>query len=146
MFHAIVFEINKELFAADVMQVERIMDKGELESVYKAPAYVKGLIHLPECTVPVIDASEFFMNISADSDKSYIVIAKVQDKERIGLLVDKVHEVITCYEDEVSEIRINGEISEIGKLIRKSDKTLRLIDIEKIFSNEEELKEFFHLN
>jgi purine-binding chemotaxis protein CheW len=51
----VVFKVDDENFAADIMQVERILSYTEPTKVPESPVFVKGVIKYQEKILPVID-------------------------------------------------------------------------------------------
>ena len=89
----LVFKIDNEEFAADIMQVERILGYTEPTRVPEAPYFVKGVIKYQGGIIPIIDVKKR-LNLSETTLKNEpkIVVVKYNDKS-MGLIVDMVTEV-----------------------------------------------------
>jgi chemotaxis signal transduction protein len=141
MQNAITLEVGNELFAININQVEQVLLCQELKSIYNAPGYIKGLMQTYHGLIPVMDTREYFMGVQTDAENPYIAVVKVNDT-RLGLLVNTVFNVISYSEYDLETIMINGEASDIGQIIHKDNATIRLIDMDKIFSEKEEIQQF----
>lgn len=94
----LVFTLNGESFAIDILQIREIIEFGELTSVPMTPPTVRGVINLRGAVVPVIDLKARFGRAKAQPGrKSCVVLVELQrDVERLtlGLLVDAVSAVV----------------------------------------------------
>lgn len=94
----LVFTLNGESFAIDILQIREIIEFGELTSVPMTPPTVRGVINLRGAVVPVIDLSARFGRGSACAGRrSCIVIAEVETeagRQTLGVMVDGVSEVL----------------------------------------------------
>lgn len=89
----LIFSINGEHYATDIMEVERILGFETPTKLPDAPAFVEGVINYEGRILPVISLSRRF-NIP-ENDKtaeSKIIVAKENDN-KIGIIVDIVSEV-----------------------------------------------------
>jgi chemotaxis signal transduction protein len=90
----LVFKIAGEEFAADIMQVERILGFSEPTKIPEAPGFVKGVIKYQRKIIPVIDLNKrLHMETTSLSNDAKIIIVK-HNEMSIGLIVDMVSEVV----------------------------------------------------
>jgi purine-binding chemotaxis protein CheW len=136
----VIFKIENEEYAADIMQIERILDYTEPTKIPEAPPFVKGIIKYQERILPIIDLKTR-MHLS-QKDEGYepkIIVVKNEDKY-IGLIVDMVSEVIDISSESIEETPeiikclLNKYVFGIVKL---NDRIIILLDTEKIISIEE---------
>jgi purine-binding chemotaxis protein CheW len=89
----LIFNINDEFYAADIMEVERILGYEESTRLPDSPDFVEGVINHEGSILPVINlAKRFNLKNSENKRDSKIVVAK-QEKGKIGIIVDIVSEV-----------------------------------------------------
>lgn len=136
----VIFKIEDEEYAADIMQIERILDYTEPTKIPEAPPFVKGIIKYQGRILPVIDLKTR-MHLS-QIDKGLdpkIIVVKNEDKY-IGLIVDMVSEVLDISSESVEETPdiikciLNKYVYGIVKL---NDRIIILLDTNKIISIEE---------
>jgi purine-binding chemotaxis protein CheW len=89
----LIFSINGEYYATDIMEVERILGYEEPTKLPDSPIFVEGVINYEGNILPVISLTKRF-NLTKDNKKidAKIVVAK-QDGSKIGIIVDVVSEV-----------------------------------------------------
>jgi purine-binding chemotaxis protein CheW len=89
----VIFSINGENYAADIMEVERILGYEEPTKLPDAPEFVEGVINHEGSILPVISlAKKFSLPFSGIKEDSKIIVAK-QASNKIGIIVDLVSEV-----------------------------------------------------
>jgi purine-binding chemotaxis protein CheW len=133
----LVFKIAGEEFAADIMQVERILGFSEPTKVPEAPGFVKGVIKYQGKIIPVIDLNiRLHMEISNLSDDSKIIIVK-HNEMSIGLIVDMVSEVVDIVDDDIDNAPdiVKGISNKyIMGMIKLDERIIILLDTEKILT------------
>jgi purine-binding chemotaxis protein CheW len=136
----LVFKIGNEEFAADIMQVERILGYVEPKKVPEAHSFVKGVIKYQESILPVIDLNKRLkledINLREDAK---IIVVKHNDRS-IGLIVDMVSEVIDVLDESIEEApEIVKGISNkyIMGMVKLNDRIIILLDTEKILTIEQ---------
>ncbi len=137
----VIFELSAEVYGVDVAQVRSIIPIQEISVVPGASAFVEGVINLRGDIVPVVDLrTRFSLPLAEAGKKSVIVIVEVNDL-LVGLIVDKVREVVKIPETAVeppSPLLTNVDtayLQGIGKL--DEDQILILLDLDRIFSLDE---------
>lgn len=89
----LIFSINGENYATDIMEVERILGYEEPTKLPDAPEFVDGVINHEGSILPVISlAKKFNLPFSEIKDEAKIIVAK-QANDKIGIIVDLVSEV-----------------------------------------------------
>lgn len=136
----VTFKIGEEEFGVDILSVETIIRMMEITKIPKAPGFVEGVINLRGMIIPIIDFRKRFNMQSRDEGKDTRIIVTNVNNKQMGFIVDSVSEVIRL---PVSAIEppppivsgIEAEyIDGVGKL---DDRLLILINIEKLFSEED---------
>lgn len=89
----LIFSINGESYATDIMEVERILGYEEPTKLPDAPDFVDGVINHEGNILPVISlAKKFHLPFSEIKDESKIIVTK-QTNNKVGIIVDLVSEV-----------------------------------------------------
>ena len=140
----LTFTLADEVFSVDVARVREILEITSITKVPQVPDFMRGVINLRGCVVPVIDLRlKFGMEETAQTVNTCIIVVEVEmDGENIvlGALADSVQEVI---EMETSQIEAAPHIgthlkTEFLKGMGKhNDRFVMILDIDKVFSGAE---------
>ena len=140
----LTFTLADEVFAVDVARVREILEITSITKVPQVPDFMRGVINLRGCVVPVIDLRlKFAMEETAQTVNTCIIVVEVMmDGENIvlGALADSVQEVI---EMEPSQIEAAPHIgthlkTEFIRGMGKHDgRFVMILDIDKVFSSVE---------
>lgn len=136
----LVFKIGGEEFAADIMQVERILGFSEPTRIPEAPQYVKGVIKYQESIIPVIDLNKRLNMETTDIDHESKIIVVKHNELSIGLIVDMVSEVIDISDDNIENAPdiVKGISNKyITGIIKLNERIIILLDTEKILTIEQ---------
>ncbi len=136
----VTFNLDKEIYGVNVMQVREVLRYTDIAPVPGAPAYVLGIINLRGNVVTVIDTRmRFGLSTAAITDNSRIMIIE-SDKQQIGILVDSVSEVVDLKTSDIDDTP-NVGTEESAKFIcgvcNRNDELLILIDLNKLLTAEE---------
>jgi purine-binding chemotaxis protein CheW len=160
----VVFELNQESYGVNVTQVQSIIPMQEIVTVPNAPMFIEGVVNLRGAIVPVIDLRTRFnlpdlapedteSNGKHGKKKQVIVIIELDDL-MVGLVVDKVTEVIRIAEEDIeppSPLLAGVDtayLRGIGKFKKeekdgeveseKEGKLVILLDLNRVFSLDEQ--------
>ncbi len=134
------FRLGQEEYGIEITKVREIILMGEITQIPETPDYVKGLINLRSTVIPVIDLRiRFGLPEGERTDESRIMVLHV-DEKMIGIIVDAVSEVLRIAHDQIAPPP--PTVAGLGReyltgLVKLEDRLLILLDIEKIFSQEE---------
>ena len=136
----VTFQLDRETYGINVMQVQEVLRYTEIAPVPGAPGYVLGIINLRGNVVTVIDTrSRFGLQPAEVSDNSRIVIIEAE-KQVIGILVDSVAEVVYLRASEI-DVAPSVGTEESAKFIQgvsnRDGELLILVDLNKLLSDEE---------
>lgn len=117
----IVVKIGGEQYGLDISYVDNIVRMQKITRVPKAQTYFKGIINLRGEIVPVMSI-RLKMGLLDDqfTDKSRIIILKIEEQGTIGIIVDEVKEVVELGAEDIerpskSSKSENNFICGIGK-------------------------------
>ena len=143
----VTFSLGDEIYGIHVMQVREVLRYMDIAPVPGAPYYVLGIINLRGNVVTVIDLRlRFNLPQSEITEKTRIVVIESQSYV-IGIMVDSVAEVVYLKSTEIDPAPTVGT-EDSAKFIQgvsnKNDQLLILVDLNKLFSDEElnELTDF----
>lgn len=137
----LVFKIDNEEYALDVLSIEGIVGVTNITPVPGSPDYMKGLINLRGNILHIVDIRIRFGIERADDhniDDDVIIIISTPTR-RFGILADMVSDVITVYESQMTETPIdNMRGLQISNVIRLESKIIMVLPIEEIIKSNEE--------
>lgn len=136
----LIFSINDEYYATDIMEVERILGFQEPTKLPDSPSFVDGVINYEGNILPVISLSgRFGLREKERKNDSKIIVAK-QNNSKIGIIVDVVSEVRDVKIDNIEDPpEIVGGISKryIKGLIKIDQKIIIFLNLGTILTEEE---------
>ena len=136
------FQTGKEFFGISISYIIQIIMMQPITAVPEVDDYIKGLINLRGKIIPVIDVRvRFKMEPLEYTDRTCIIIINVKSMT-IGLIVEKIAEVITITEEDiVPPPSLGRRESEQNKyvygLARIGDAVRLLLDPEKLVKQED---------
>ncbi|MFN3782063.1 MAG: chemotaxis protein CheW [Candidatus Kapaibacteriota bacterium] len=138
MLQLVTFELAGEFFGIEILKVQEISPMTKITRVPNAPKYVEGVINLRGKVIPVVDLRKL-MNLNLrDYDASSRIIVLHLDGKIIGILVDKMNEVIWVNKNsiETNPTQSESKISEnyIIGVVNLEDRLVILLDLYKLFN------------
>jgi purine-binding chemotaxis protein CheW len=133
----LTFSVGKEIFGLDIKHVDDIIGIQDITVVPEQPEYIKGVINLRGKIIPTMDVrARFKKEDRVYDDRTCIVVLNMQNTS-VGVIVDRVVEVLDIDEDQISEPpRFSDEyqsnyISGIGKI---NEEIAMLLDCNKLLN------------
>lgn len=129
------FFLGKEEYAIEILKVQEIIGLMAITPVPKMPDYIRGVLNLRGKIVPVMELRARF-NLSAveDTDETCIIIIH-EDNYQMGIVVDKVSEVMEIATEQFEEVPLVGKssgnefLSGLGKV---NDSVKMIVDVRKV--------------
>lgn len=141
----LVFGLNNEFYATDIMEVERILGYETPTELPESPSFLDGVIKYEDGVLPIINlANKFKLQKRNISDENKIIVVK-KEVGKFGILVDSVSEVINIKEEEIDNPKtVSTLVSQkyIKGLVKKDNKIIILLDLSKVLTKEEEAEVF----
>ena len=131
----LTFMMEREEFGVEIRHVREIVGMQYITDMPDLPEYVNGVINLRGKVIPVMDVRLRFGLESQEYDERTCIIVITVGEQMIGLIVDRVSEVLNIDEscvEEAPDLRknhINRYISGLGKV---GDKVKILLNVEKL--------------
>jgi purine-binding chemotaxis protein CheW len=137
----VTFSLGNEEYAISINNVPGIVKFQKITELPNTPKYVIGVINLRGKIIPVFDLRLRFGLEKAKYDGfTVIIITEIQSKT-MGIIVDKVNDVITLKNDQIlpadnfSTTVTSEYIMSIGRV--EEDHLIIILDIEKILTTKE---------
>lgn len=139
----VTFRLGSGEYAIDIMQAKEIIKMEKITLIPNAPYFVEGVINLRGNIIPIIDLKKRFNLEESEGDKNTgIIIAKIEDVD-MGIMIDSISKVVSMANSDIqpppSMLQGIGQryIKGVGKM---EDKLLVVLDLDKLFTNEEDDK------
>ena len=131
----LLFTLEGQQYAVNVLQVREILTGGRLTPVPQAPEFVLGLINLRGSIVTVVDARRrLALPTRPPQESDWTVIIDVND-QAVGILVDQVSEVLAFDSARIEAMRGNEageEKRHVKGVVQTDDGMLIVLDIESL--------------
>ena len=100
----IAVKLSSEIYGIDIGYVDTIVRMQKITRVPKAQSYFKGVINLRGEIVPVMSI-RLKMGFEDDvfTNSSRIIILKIEEQGKLGVIVDEVKEVVNLGESEIDK-------------------------------------------
>jgi purine-binding chemotaxis protein CheW len=136
----LVFSLGTEHYGIDIKYVIEIIGIQPITEVPELPLYIKGIINLRGKIIPIMDVRlRFKKEIHEYDDRTCIIVVNINET-LIGLVVDRVAEVIDIPEENIESVPNVGKghdnryIKGIGKT---GDSVRLLLDCNRLLNDEE---------
>lgn len=153
----LTFVLGREEYGLAILKVREIIGVMEIATVPRTPKYVRGVINLRGQVIPVVDLrTKFDMEVVEQTENSCIIVVETVQEGRnlsMGILVDKVSEVLNIAEESVEDppsfgsgvktdfIVGMGKIGQSVKILLDIDRVLDAEEIEAVSGVAEKAKE-----
>ena len=142
----VTFKTGNEYFGLKIEYVNEIVVMQEIAQIPESEEYIKGLINLRGKIIPVIDVRIRFKKEPVEyNDRTCIIVVNVKGTV-VGLIVEKIAEVVEIKEEDVMEpptigneeksqnkyVYGIGKVGESVKLLLDPDRLIKDDDLEKM--------------
>ncbi|MFT4106128.1 MAG: chemotaxis protein CheW [Lacrimispora sp.] len=130
---------ERDLYGMDIRYVTEIIGMKPITQVPEMPEYMKGIMNLRGKIIPIMDVRKRFGREEKAYDERTCIIVLNTDDFSIGLIVDRVDEVLTIQDEEISPLPDlkkgdHGYIKGIGKT---EGRITLLLDCKKVLNGDE---------
>ncbi|MBU3126697.1 chemotaxis protein CheW [Clostridium tagluense] len=99
----LIFSINGECYATNIMEVERILEYEKITKIPDLPQFVEGVINYEGNILPIISLSKRFNLPLTEMKEGCKIIVGKQEQSKIGIIVDFVSEVKDVLTDSIED-------------------------------------------
>lgn len=98
------FNVENENYALRIMHIVEIIRLTTITPIPDMEDYIKGVINLRGRIIPVLDVRQRFgLPEGKYDDRTCVIIASIKNSE-VGLIVDRVYDVIEIPDDQIEDI------------------------------------------
>ena len=133
------FYIGDALCGMDILRIQEINKHMEMTRVPQAPDYVKGILNLRGQIVTIIDLRQKLGLAPAGSDEDARNIIVKSQEEYIGLMVDRISDVVNVDRDKLESppASMDGVQGKFFKGVYKTEKSLvGILEMEEILKED----------
>lgn len=134
------FSIGDVIYAINIKYVKEIIAVEQITVVPKIPGYIKGVINIRGKVVPVISVRmRFGIEEIPYDDRTCIIVLEFEDGEQVGIIVDRVQEVITAKASSISKPPDSKNVNAnkyIKSIINLEDGKRLLISCDKLINDD----------
>ncbi|MBS1792373.1 MAG: chemotaxis protein CheW [Acidobacteria bacterium] len=134
------FFLKQEEYGIEILKVQEIIGILPITRVPRTPEFVKGVINLRGKIIPVTDLrSKFGMEEREETTETCIIVVQTNGLE-IGVIVDKVSEVLDITDKEIEDVPTFGTDVSTDYLLgigNTNGRVRLLLDIERILTAQE---------
>ena len=99
----LTFIVNNETYGIDIKYVRQIIGVQKITPIPNQPQYLKGVINLRGEIVPIMDVSMRFDKDEIEFDDRTCIIVVDIEKSAVGLIVQRVSEVVVFNDEDISD-------------------------------------------
>lgn len=135
----LIFSIEKEQYGIEIKYVMEIIGIQKITTVPELPEYIKGVINLRGKIIPVMDVRIRFNKKSIEyDDRTCIIVVQIKDI-CIGLIIDRVLEVVDIEESQITLPPQMGEHSNryINGIGKSGEEVKLLINCNELLTDDE---------
>ncbi len=136
------FKIRDDDYAFEIMKVVEIIRLKDITEVPTAPDFIEGVINLRGKIIPIIDLRRRFGMDDKEANIMFrIIIVEYAKHQLVGVVVDEVTKVVNVKDSEM--LPAPSTLTGVGgryiqSIVKTADRIIVLLDIEKIFTDEEQ--------
>src|SRR5262247_4262546 len=133
----ISFAIGDDQYGVDIMAVREIKGWSEITHLPKQPEYVRGVLNLRGVIVPIVDLRCRFGQGLTEATPVHIVIIVQVGTRQVGLLADRVLDIVSSDASEIQPVPRIAQASRIdflSGLVTVDDSMIALIDLPNLLS------------
>jgi purine-binding chemotaxis protein CheW len=129
------FEISNQEFGIDIDYVEMVIEKEEITPVPNSKDFIEGIVNLRGRIVTVFDLTKILdLDIGENFEFDSIIILK-HEKEELGILVNKVNNVISFNDEELDILpsKSGKFIGKVNGVLKFENRLIVYLNLEKLF-------------
>jgi purine-binding chemotaxis protein CheW len=138
----VTFSVGGQEFGFNILEVERILRYEQPAPLPQAPDFLEGVLEYGTRAIPVIDLRKR-LNVEAPIQDQTRTMILEWDKDRIGLVVDSVVELLRAPVDEITPPPriVRGLAAKyINGIFTRDGRTVIILGVGKILASKERLE------
>lgn len=136
----LIFALGEEEFGIEIRHVREIIGIQSISDIPEVPSYIKGVINLRGQIIPVMDVrARFKKELLAYNERTCIIVVEI-DNISIGLIVDKVLEVLSIEDENLvppPEYKTGAQNRYIKSIGKSGDKMKLILACEKLLDDKD---------
>jgi purine-binding chemotaxis protein CheW len=136
----LTFFLGEEEYGIEILRVNEIIGMMTITPIPRTSHYVRGVINLRGKVIPVIDLRlKLDMPPHEQTSETCIIVVQVRGAQ-MGIVVDKVSEVLDIATDQVEDVPSMGSDVRVDYLLgigRTEDRVRLLLNIDRVMSDQE---------
>jgi purine-binding chemotaxis protein CheW len=142
LIQLVSFMLDREEYGVEVLKVREIIRMPTITKMPNAAQYVEGIINLRGKVIPIISMRKRFGGLECENGNQTRIIIMDVASGMTGFIVDGVSEVIRVRSSEIQPppSMVSGGIGQefITGVFNRTDKLLIIIDVNRMFSEDEQ--------
>jgi purine-binding chemotaxis protein CheW len=134
------FAIGEDQYGVDIMAVREIKEWSNVTHLPKQPDYVRGVLNLRGVVLPIIDLRcRFGQGLTDCTPTHIIIIVQVDGGRQVGLLADKVLDIVSFDKNGVQpvpSVARSDEARFLSGLVTVDGAMIALIDLAHLLSGD----------
>lgn len=133
----LTFAVDNEVYGLDIAYVLEIIGVQEITKVPKQVPYIKGVINLRGKIIPVMDIRLRFGKMPREYDDRTCVVVLQIEEFAVGIIIDRVVEVLSIPEDQISappKFEDKSDGSFVKSIGRVGDEVKLMLDVERLIT------------
>jgi len=132
----LTFILAEEEYGVEILRVQEIRGWTKVTPMPNSPSYLKGILHLRDHVVPIIDLrARFGMESLEYGPTTVVIVLQVESSslgQVIGIVVDAVSEVYTFNVDDCQVPPVGDIVEEkfVNGLVKIDEKMVILLDVD----------------
>ena len=131
------FAIGEDQYGVDIMSVREIKGWSDINCLPNQPDYMRGVVNLRGIIVPIIDLRCRFGQGLTEATALHIVIIVQIDERHVGLLADRVLDIVSINSSDVQPVPSIGNGAEtafLSGLVSVEGGMIALVDLPHLLS------------
>ncbi|MBN1396155.1 MAG: purine-binding chemotaxis protein CheW [Pirellulales bacterium] len=133
----VTFYVSDMLLGAEIRHVEEINRHVEVTPVANAPQWVRGVVNLRGEVVTVLDLRQILGLGRTDIDKNTRNVVVSADGERVGLLVNRIADVVKTQRNEIKPLPANLAAANeeyFGGIVELENELLAILNVAEVLA------------
>ncbi|MCK5537027.1 MAG: chemotaxis protein CheW [Bacteroidales bacterium] len=134
----LLFEIEKQLFAIDVLSIVKVHEISEITPIPSSPKRLHGIIDIGDQSYPLIDIKQVFNFKNTKESLDLAILSTLKLKNEVlnfAIAVDDVKDIIHVDDNEIKEVpklHYNINLDYLEGLIKLDEKLVFILKIQSV--------------